>query len=65
MSKQKEAMETLCVEVKEPRRNVWREEGSIGVGTQRVPVRLHSRRETKESVFVLELENEMFELSEL
>lgn len=53
------------MEVREPKRNVWREEGSSGVGTQRVPVRLHSRREAKESVFVLELENEMCELSEL
>lgn len=52
------AVET-CVEVEEPQRNVWRKGGS-GVGAQHESGRLHSRRQTKESVLVLEeLENDM------
>lgn len=58
--------ENIRMEVEEPRRKVRREEGISGVGTQHESVRLHSGRETKESVFVLEeLENEMCELLEL
>lgn len=54
------------MEVEQPRINIWREEGISGVGTQRESVRLHSRRETNVSVFVLEeLENGMCELIEL
>lgn len=55
------------MEVEDPRRKVWREEGGIsGVRTQHESVRLCSRRDTNESVLVLEeLENEMCELLEL
>lgn len=50
----------------QPRRNVWREEVISDVGSQHESVKCRSRREMKESVFVLEeLENEICDLLEL
>lgn len=50
----------------QPRRNVWREEVISDVGSQHESVKCRSRREMKESVFVLEeLENKICDLLEL